>query len=77
VSTHILRVPGNEHFEHFAHCLGPDVDEDDGDVGLTILNNGQEYPMQVALKVRNACGVRVGDLQSSDTRRDEDKARIW
>jgi len=43
-------------------------------------NNGQEYPLQVAFNVQKTDphgdpGVCVGDLRSSDIRRDEGKAR--
>ena len=35
-----------------------DVDEDHGDAGLMISNNGQEYPLQIVFNVQEteACG---------------------
>ena len=46
-----------------------------------ISNNGQEYPLQIVFNVQETekrveiLGVRVGDLRSSDMRKDQGKAR--
>jgi len=51
-----------------------DVEEDHMDVGLTISNN--EYPLQIEDRsMWRTVDVRVGDLRSSDMRKDKGKAR--
>ena len=60
-----------------------DVEEDHGDAGLMISNSGQEYPLQIMFNVQERSvwtveilGVRVGDLRSSDMRKEARQGSI-
>ena len=55
------------------------VEKDHRDAGLMISNNGQECPLCSTCKRHKSVeilGVRVGDLQSSDTRKDQGEASL-